>query len=405
MKLLHLFNSIFVPPSEGSGSKTHNYFLSRGFEQLGHQVVRVQPGIRNAERDFELNKARAFYRALKFVFPKMVTDWMRDFYCIIHDFRFETTIREAITIEKPSLIYERFTDFHRSGLRAAKKAKVPYVVEIHETAEARRYTQKLNFHHYNDYVLMKVATGADMVVVVSSMLRDYFTRKGVLGKKILVLPNAVDLELFRSTGQGHRIRRGLGISAEETVIGLVGGMHPYHGIDLLPDVCELIRNECPKVKLLIVGGFKRYKGGLSAFKSMLKERRIDNYFILTGGVPIEEVPGYIEAMDICLMPDSNAYGSPLKLFEYGALSKPCIMPRYRPVLDVLVDGQTGLIFQPKSIKDMADKITTLMHDEGLRESLGKNLYNLVSEKHTWHRNARTILGRVSSIISSESHQR
>jgi len=335
----------------------------------------------------------------------MVTDWMRDFYCIIHDFRFETTIREAITIEKPSLIYERFTDFHRSGLRAAKKAKVPYVVEIHETAEARRYTQKLNFHHYNDYVLMKVATGADMVVVVSSMLRDYFTRKGVLGKKILVLPNAVDLELFRSTGQGHRIRRGLGISAEETVIGLVGGMHPYHGIDLLPDVCELIRNECPKVKLLIVGGFKRYKGGLSAFKSMLKERRIDNYFILTGGVPIEEVPGYIEAMDICLMPDSNAYGSPLKLFEYGALSKPCIMPRYRPVLDVLVDGQTGLIFQPKSIKDMADKITTLMHDEGLRESLGKNLYNLVSEKHTWHRNARTILGRVSSIISSESHQR
>jgi glycosyltransferase involved in cell wall biosynthesis len=335
----------------------------------------------------------------------MVTDWMRDLYCIIHDFRFEKRIREVITLQKPSLIYERFTDFHKSGLRVAKKAKVPYVVEIHETAEARRYTQKLNFHHYNLHVLMKVATGADIVVVASSMLRDYFTRKGVLAKRILVVPNAVDLDLFRSAGQDHYVRHRLGISANEIVVGFVGGMHPYHGIDLLPDVCELIRSECPKLKFLIVGGFKRYKGGLRAFKSMLEKRRIDNYFILTGGIPIEEVPVYIEAMDICLMPDSNAYGSPLKLFEYGALSKPCIMPRYQPVLDVLVDGQTGLIFQPKSVKDMTDKIATLMHDQGLRESLGRNLYNLVSQKHTWRKNARTILGHVSSIINTESHQR
>ena len=95
------------------------------------------------------------------------------------------------------------------------------------------------------------------------------------------------------------------------------------------------------------------------------------------------------------MPDSNNYGSPMKLFEYGALGKPVVMPRYSPIEEVLEDGVNGLMFEPGSVVDMADKIVRLAKDPALRARLENRLKHDVLTNHTWTKNAERILEKLA----------
>ena len=61
-------------------------------------------------------------------------------------------------------------------------------------------------------------------------------------------------------------------------------------------------------------------------------------------MPRDDVPAYIDAMDICVLPDSNAFGSPIALFEFMAMGKPCVVPDLGPMRDVIEDNATGIMF-------------------------------------------------------------
>jgi glycosyltransferase involved in cell wall biosynthesis len=71
---------------------------------------------------------------------------------------------------------------------------------------------------------------------------------------------------------------------------------------------------------------------------------MESAVIFSGPVSRDEVPAYIDAMDICVLPDSNAFGSPIALFEFMAMGKPCIVPDLGPMRDVIDDHVTGFVF-------------------------------------------------------------
>lgn len=390
MKILFIWNNIFKAfDNQGSGAKSHNHFLIDAFQKLGHQVRFLAPAGNDGFAEQNLDTKRTFYRSLKTKLPLIVTDWLRDFYSIVHDVNFDKTIAAFIKEFQPDLIYERFTDYHSSGIVAAKKANLPYLVEIHAPLDSKQFYQRLNFADRNRRRLMKVASEANGIIVVSSFMKSYLKAMTITTDKITVIPNAVDPDLFSSQGQRDIIRKKLSVS-DKVVIGFVGTMKPYHGLDLLPEVCEILKKNYSDFCFLLVGRFKDQADQVK-YLNHLDSRGLKDYFIFTGGLPVGQVPPYVEAMDICLMPDSNNFGSPIKLFEYGAMAKPVVMPRYQPIQDVLTDGVNGLLFQPKSVTNIADRLLQLMNSETLRKQIGENLYHDVIANHTWQKNARIII--------------
>lgn len=382
-------------PDEGSGEKTHNYFMSQAFNKINSQMVSFEPAAYSKKSDVSIKNKRSIYRSLKKVMPKVLTDWMRDLYCALYDLKYDKKILDIIERENPDFIFERITSYHDSGLRAAKQAGIPFVVEIHEMHNALEYKDRMNFKWYRRHLWIKVAREADLVVVVSSMLKNYLIDEGVDGEQIIVLPNAVDLDVFQIKNQRSKIRERLNLN-DEIVLGFVGCMHAYHGVDLLPKLCNLLVEKGLNVKIMLVGSFDRWPGGEKAYRESLIKNGVEDYFVLIGGVPVTEVPGYIEAMDIGLMPDSNEYGSPLKIFEYGALAKPVVVPGYGPVKDVIDHAVNGLIFEPKSVTAMADQIKLLISDEQLALRLGGKLQSDIINKHTWEKNASAILDKITT---------
>ncbi len=384
-------------PEEGSGEKTHNYFMSQAFNKINSEMVSFEPAAYSKKSDQNIKAKRGFYRRLKTIMPKVITDWLRDLYCVLYDLKYDQKIKDVIQREKPDFIFERITSYHDSGLRAAKEMGIPFVVEIHEMHNALAYKDRMNFEWYRRYLWIKVAREADLVVVVSTMLKQYLIDEGVDDKNIIVLPNAVDLDLFKVQNKRDEVRNKLSIG-QETVIGFVGCMHAYHGIDLLPLLCKQLLDRGLNFRILLVGSFDRWPGGEQAYRDVLNKYDVESYFTLVGGVPVTDVPAYIEAMDIGLMPDSNEYGSPLKIFEYGALAKPVVVPAYGPVKDVIQDACNGLLFAPKSINEMSQAIENLITNSDLSLKIGQQLQTDVKDKHTWEKNAATIINRVTACI-------
>jgi glycosyltransferase involved in cell wall biosynthesis len=99
---------------------------------------------------------------------------------------------------------------------------------------------------------------------------------------------------------------------------------------------------------------------------------------------------YIDLMDITVMARSNWYGSPVKIFEYGAMGKAIIAPDTVPVRDVMIDGEDGLLVEPV-VSLISSALSRLISDKEERSRFGRNFQRKVLEKYTWMRNARTAL--------------
>ena len=91
------------------------------------------------------------------------------------------------------------------------------------------------------------------------------------------------------------------------------------------------------------------------------------------------------------MPNSNDFGSPMKIFEYMAMGKPVVSARYGPIEEVIEDGKTGLLFKPLSQEQLIEKIFLLIRNYDLRKKIGEEGYYKVLKENTWNKNAERIL--------------
>jgi glycosyltransferase involved in cell wall biosynthesis len=106
--------------------------------------------------------------------------------------------------------------------------------------------------------------------------------------------------------------------------------------------------------------------------------------VLTGPVAKGDVPDYIGAMDICILPDSNEFGSPIVLFEFMAMGRTVVAADVPPVLDVVEDGVTGLIVSRTDPGALGAAVETLLHDPARARRMGDAARQRVMERHTWH---------------------
>jgi glycosyltransferase involved in cell wall biosynthesis len=119
----------------------------------------------------------------------------------------------------------------------------------------------------------------------------------------------------------------------------------------------------------------------------------------TGQIPHADVPAHIAAMDIAVMPNSNAFGSPVKIFEYMAMRRAIIAPRCGPVEEVLEDGKTALIVTPGDSGQLIDAIERLAQEPDLRHRLGHAAREAFIARHTWEHNAKRTFAILNDAIS------
>src|SRR5262249_3886498 len=167
---------------------------------------------------------------------------------------------------------------------------------------------------------------------------------------------------------GVRARWRLG---DGPLLGFVGGLRPWHGVEALPEVLGRLARRHPGLRLVVVGD-----GPLRAdLERDLRGRDLGRAVVFTGSVPHEEVPALVRHFDVALAPYARPghpfYFSPLKLFEYMACAAPVVAAALGQIAEVVRDGETGLLVPPGDAAALAAACDRLLADAALGRRPGR----------------------------------
>jgi len=388
MKILYFSPHPHINMAAPSGPGTHIREVIEAFEAEGHEVVRF---IQGGEKIEKANEKIAFKkRSWKRFIPSLIWETLRDLQMIRLDRKIEQRLVEYVAKEKPDIIYERSCYGMGAGLRAAQKMDIRYVVEMNAPyPEEKAHMQgKSLLQHYGTLHEKKQVLFAHRTIVVSTAMRDYLMRKTEIDvDKILVVANAVNpAQIVVNTAKQAAIRAHYNLTSEVTVFGFVGSIFPYHGVDIMIESFHEIVRDHKDVAMLIVGDGEV----LPQLQERVTELGLEHTIHFTGNVPHKEVYNYLSVMDVTVMARSNWYGSPVKIFEYGAMKKAIIAPKVVPVLDVMQHEVDGLLIEA-NVEELTRSMQYMLHNPERRQNMAAVFHEKVMREHTWKRVAEQIL--------------
>ncbi len=290
------------------------------------------------------------------------------------------------------LVYERYALFGLAGVVTARRRGVPIILEVNDSAEVNRI-RPLRMQAAARRVERFIWSTADAVVTITSYFRDLIIAAGVPGERVFVIPNAVDDAAFGGAGaDGAAVRARLGLDGK-VVIGYVGAINHWRRLDLLLDAFADLSPRHPAAHLLLIGeGPDR-----AAIAEAARARGLADRVTFTGKVPHAHVAAHLAAIDVAVIPHSNAYGSPMKLFEYMAAGRLVVAPWLPPIVSVLGDGDGGVLFPPLDRTGLHDALDGLLGDPERRARLGARAREKVLAEYVWRRHAETIVALSSRL--------
>ena len=216
---------------------------------------------------------------------------------------------------------------------------------------------------------------ADRVLSVSNQLKELHAQQtGFRADKITVIHNGVDhRRFFFDPATRASVRAELGLSNDEVCIGCVGNLVPVKDhMTLLRAVAGLPRT-CTSWRLLIIGAgpeLPRLTEFIRAHPAL--EQRVSLLGLS------HRVPDLLRAMDVYVL-SSVAEGISNSLLEAMATGLPVAVTDAGGNPEVVVDGQSGLVFRVGDVQQLTEHLLLLGNSKDLRMELGHNALRRVRD--------------------------
>jgi glycosyltransferase involved in cell wall biosynthesis len=342
MNILYVCGDRGIPVLGNKGASVHVRSLTAAMARLGHNVTLA------ARRWDEGNPAPCVQRS------EALREDPREA---------ASQLEQLVRSERPDVVIERYCLQSGPARLATRRCGVPLTFEVNAplAQEATRYRGLDDpLAEQREHETLR---GANRIHVVSPALFRY-VRSVAPDVPAAWIPNGADVSRFRAA-------RPLALPslAGRIVVGFVGSMKPWHGVEQLLEAFARIRPHSPQTVLLLVGAGPRRADVLE------RARRADlrGHVFCTGHVAHAAVPSLLARFDIAVapyLPIEDFYFHPLKIVEYLAAGKPVIYPDQGD-LRALV-GQGGLSYRPGSVTQLADRLAQLLDDATLRGELASS---------------------------------
>ncbi|MGC2671787.1 MAG: glycosyltransferase family 4 protein [Candidatus Acidiferrum sp.] len=215
---------------------------------------------------------------------------------------------------------------------------------------------------------------AHRVICVSQSVREKAIASGLTTWERTVVfgagsCNGVDASRFAATpGMKQRaaeLRRRLGIPKQAPVALFVGRLTSDKGIPELMDAFSQLSHRHPELRLLLVGCFE---DGDPLPVETRNSLDTNSRVIFAGAV--QDTAPYYAAADVVILP-SHREGLPTVILEAQASGKPVIGTCATGIVDVVADGETGLLFPIGDVPALAEAIAKIIGDRGLATKLAR----------------------------------
>jgi glycosyltransferase involved in cell wall biosynthesis len=208
----------------------------------------------------------------------------------------------------------------------------------------------------------------DTAITMTDEIGAHYRGRGIRARRFVTIYDGVDVARF-ATGGGASVRRELGVPAEAPCIGIVGHVQGWKGQLLVAEAVARARRRIPDLYCLIVGGVHRLG---AEYAERLKERVAAPDLaghVMLGGAR-RDVAACMDAMDVVVhASDREPFGR--VLLEAMAATRPVIAPREGGPLEIVTDGETGVLVPPRDADALANAIVSLFEDPGRRTAMAR----------------------------------
>jgi glycosyltransferase involved in cell wall biosynthesis len=243
----------------------------------------------------------------------------------------------------------------------------------------------------------------DVCVGISAVVTRHYRRLGVHPRRFLTIYDGINCDEFQPGG-GDAVRREFGIPAGAPLVGVVGHIQGWKGQLLAVEALARARAKCPDLRCLIVGGVHRTG---TAYAAEIRERvaalGLGAHVLFTGAR--RDVAACMGAMDVVVHSSVTPEPFGRVLIEAMALGRPLIAPREGGPLELVVDGESGLLVPPRDPDALADAIVQLLADPERRRAMGRAARARVDAAFDIRHHVRAMEALFEEILSGPARRR
>ena len=342
--------------------------ISRELRYKGHEVMIYATNLVNEDKGLGIISGRV----LKFnvLFPK-----------IAKKIKFYITPQMILWAKKTN----HFDIIHFHGYRTfqnlvvyyyLKKYDVPYVLQAHGSLPRIMAKKRLKWI-YDTFFGYGLLRDASRVIALNIVEAEQYKAMGVPEEKITIIPNGIDLSEYAVMPAKGCFKKKFGIPDDKKVILYLGRIHKTKGIDFLVKAYAYLINEM-KIKNVTLAIAGPDDGYLREIKELTNTLGISKHVLFTG--PLygrDKLEAYVDS-EFCVLP-SRYETFPMTVLEAYASGRSVIASEVGGLKDLIMNGETGLLFEPGNIKQLAESMLNLVNDSDLAERMGLKGKELVEE--------------------------
>jgi len=349
--------------------------------ELGYEVLVMYAGARGALCDVDVSEAQApFGRGT-------LSKLMFQFWLLIR-------LRNAYLNGEFDVCYVRQSALMYAPGLVARWTSMPVIAEFN-TYYTKKETTKGNW--LLGKALRAIETNnlnhASIVVVISTVLRKLILENySIPADLVVVFHNGANTDFMRPL-PGADSRRRYGIDETDFVIGFVGHLHPWQGIDEMLEVMGRLLPLQPDVRLVVAGTSK----DLGKYQRLAARLKVAERVHWLGSVDYERIPEVISTFDVAAAPGDTREGvrfemrSPLKVYEYMSCGKPVVAGRLQAIESYFEDNQAGFMVTRGSVDEMVEAISWLAQHRDQAKKIGANARQIAVNEFSWQSIAASIL--------------
>jgi glycosyltransferase involved in cell wall biosynthesis len=272
------------------------------------------------------------------------------------------TLAALIRRERIALVHTN-TIHNLYGGAAAARARVPHVWHIREIVWQSEALRRIE--------LSLVRRWSTRIIVTSDAVAAMFDTPSGRPGQLVKIANGVDTTRF-SPGDGSRVRRELGVSPDQTLIGIACRLDEWKGVDVFLDAAVEVARSRPSARFVVAGGPIT---GLEQYGASLKQRA--SALGLDGVVQFTDwrygpdaMPDVHRALDALVLASVEPEPFGLTVIEAMATGKPVIATRHGGPVEIVLDGVTGWLVPPRDAHALARAMQRLIDDPSAAREMG-----------------------------------
>jgi len=242
---------------------------------------------------------------------------------------------------------------------------------------------------------------ASYVIAVDQRLRDYaISEFNWPADKITVIHNAVDTDCFGpvTADEQRRLKSNFGIGTGQFVILVPRRLVEKNGVVYAVRAMKHLKNN--DIRMIIAGdGPER--------NTIAKEAEGDSRINLAGTIPHDKIDSYYKMADTILIPSITSHGiqeaTSVSMLEGMSAGKVVMCSEIGGMREIIQDMKNGMFVQEKQPQSIAEAIETVLEDQSLRISIGKEAREYVLQNHSFVAHARKVAELYREVLGEQEN--